>query len=338
MFDHNYKTKIDINYNKIFFIVDSTERRDIDLVNFRSCFSMYIYTNDLLYKSFPASYKHHSLAQHIDDLQNHRIPNYSDESGPINIENILKRIIKIYWKYSIDFSVVEVGSQYGNDSLDVAAFIKKHGHVNKIYAFDCGMASNLCKYNFKLNLLDDIIQFEQKAVSNFSVPVQLFFDLEHSEDNHISRRWSEEGKGLPSYVVDSITLDDYFKNDKKDYIFKIDTQGTEPLVFQGMKKLFETKPTIIFEFTPWVVESLSIDPVEFLNSISDTMIIFNLDALTNTIYFLLKKDFHTFVKRLSESERKWTDLLLLDCSFIGYQDIVNDLKNSGNFVDSFPNK
>lgn len=318
------KKEVELNIDHVYF---NDNRKDIDLVNFRGIFSMYMYTDDSLYRSLPENFKHHSIVKHIDDLKHQRIPNYQDESGPINIENVVKRIIKIYWKHGVKFSFVDVGSQYGNDSLDVGAFIKKHGHENKIYAFDCGMASNLCPYNFKLNLLDDIIHFERKAISNFSIPIQVFVDPEHTEDNHISRR---KGGDLPSYIVDSVTLDDY-NFQEENLILKIDTQGVEPLVFEGMQKLFEKKPTVIFEFTPWVVESLSVNPVEFLKSIPDSYVIFNLDTNTKMIHYLKKDNLESFVKKLAESKIFWTDLLIVDKSLIGYQDIVDDFKKSENF-------
>ena len=308
--------------------VDVNQYRDIDLIHYPGGFSLFVYTNDLVYKSLPENFKHYKIDRHIDDLKNNRTPNYTDDSGPIIIGNIFKRLAKIYWKHSINFSFIDIGSQYGTDSLEMGGLIKKHGHKNKIYAFDCGLASNLCPYNFKLNLLDDIIHFERKAISNFSIPYQVFFDTEHTEDNHIHKR---EGLTLPSYLVEGITLDKYFQNHEEELIIKIDTQGVEPLVFDGMKELLLKKPTVVFEFTPWVITSLSIDPVEFLKSIPPDYVIFNLNTTTHMVQRLKKDELQSFVKILSESKINWTDLLIVSESFVGYSDIIDDFKKAGNF-------
>lgn len=63
-------------------------------------------------------------------------------------------------------------------------------------------------------------------------------------------------------------------------MIKMDVQGAEPLIFEGMKKIFEglnPPPFIVFEFVPWVCETIK-DPVEFLNSLPEQYTLFDLDS------------------------------------------------------------
>jgi hypothetical protein len=114
---------------------------------------------------------------------------------------ILAKIMDHYWKTQIEFSIVDIGTQYCTLSIPLANYIKSHRNSNKIYAFDCGLAGRLAEYNIKLNQLHDIITFEYKAVSNAFIPHLVYYDSEHSEDNHIVKR---NLVNLPSYIVDGL--------------------------------------------------------------------------------------------------------------------------------------
>jgi len=222
----------------------------IDLVNANGI-SVFMFTDDFGYKQLHESMKHYSVQQHVINTKAVKYQDINHWKQRISnnlIALIFAIIMEHYWKTGINFSVVDVGANYGHFSLILGKYIKASGHSNKIYGFDCGNAGKLSGYNIKLNRLDDIIKFEYKAVSNSSVPHLVYYDPQHSADNHIVRR---DFVNLSSYVVDGITLDDYFlKNEGRDninnnynenLIIKIDAQGVEPLIFEGMQKLLEGK-------------------------------------------------------------------------------------------------
>lgn len=299
------------------------ESPDIDLVD-ADGISIFMFGDDAAYKQRPESTKHYSLAQHI---VNTKAQKYQESnswrkrlwSNPVG--SIVVRAMEYYWENLAeeDFSIVDVGSQYGVFSLVLAKYIKTSGHVNKIYAFDCGNAGKLTDRNIKLNQLDNIIKFEYKAVSNVSAPHLVYYDSEHSEDNHIVRR---AFVNLPSYIVEGITLDDYFKNNNtstRNLMIKIDTQGVEPLIFEGMKTILvgiDPPPVIIFEFVPWVCKSIK-DPLQFLNSLPEQYTLFDLNPATydkngkNMLRHVNKTDFDTFVIEITKKDSQSTDLLLV---------------------------
>lgn len=53
-------------------------------------------------------------------------------------------------------------------------------------------------------------------------------------------------------TVDSITLDDFMATEKVSqlHVIKIDVEGAEGLVLEGMKNLLLKKPIVVFEYTP----------------------------------------------------------------------------------------
>jgi hypothetical protein len=63
-----------------------------------------------------------------------------------------------------------------------------------------------------------------------------------------------------------IRLDDYF-HDLKDNIalIKMDVQGSEPLVIDGMKNLIKKVKVVIFEYWPDGLKVAGFEPIELLN-------------------------------------------------------------------------
>lgn len=304
--------------------------KNVDLVDFKNRFSVLMYTDDLAYKQCSEDVKHYTLEQHEEDLKNRSKPGgyiYKEEND-VDILSLFKKLMINLWKHSVDFSILDIGSQYGLFSMELASFIKKQNKKNRIYAFDCGIASKLCLKNIKLNLLDDLITFERKAITNSSQLLRVYYDTQHSQDNHIIKR---DGANLPSYEIEGITLDGYFKDHSENFIIKMDTQGAEPLVFEGMKKLFEKRPTILFEFTPWVIETIPYNPLDFLNSIPEDYLIFVLSPSTQTISQINRNDFENLIRLISKSVEKHVDIFIISKSIPSSEDILNQIKKAKNF-------
>jgi FkbM family methyltransferase len=299
----------------------------IDLVNF-SGFSAYMYTDDLAYKQLPERIKHYTIAQHLSDInaKKYRESNvWRARLSNNTIATIFIKMMDYYWENTpqSEFSIVDVGSQYAIFSLGLGRYIKSSRNANKIFAFDCGIAGKLAEYNVKLNQLDDIIKFEYKAVTNVSIPQLVYYDHEHSEDNHIVRR---NFVNLPAYVVEGITLDDYFGKKHENLMIKIDVQGAEPLLFDGMQRILQDfgnqPPLIVFEFIPWVCRSVK-DPAQFLTSLPQEYLLFDIDANPiakdgNPLRQVKRDDLGTFVREISRKVSQSTDLLML------HENIIND--------------
>ena len=279
--------------------------------------SVFLNVKSYAYKNLPEFKKNYSVKQHLIDTE--KIEKYKDGdywknrlSGNL-IAITLRRLMEAYWDRDIGYSIIDIGANYGILSIHLAKYIKATGHNNRIYAFDCGNASRLTGFNIKLNQLDDLITFERTAVTNASIPQLVYYDPEHPEDDHIARR---SFVSLSSYVVDGISLDDYFARNKVNsmgsLIIKIDTQGVEPLIFEGMKQILEEKtPSIIFEFIPWVCKSIDRDPNLFLRGFPQGYQLYNINEKDSKLEEIVPRDIDNFVNRISAQKPPYTDLLLL---------------------------
>lgn len=85
--------------------------------------------------------------------------------------------------------------------------------------------------------------------------------------------------------VDVISLDDYFK-DKKINFIKIDVQGADVLVIQGAKGIMSNNPNILIvsEFSTMNFRKMNTDPKEYLDELSKMGFVFyNIDDKNQSI-------------------------------------------------------
>jgi hypothetical protein len=76
--------------------------------------------------------------------------------------------------------------------------------------------------------------------------------------------------------VDGTSLDQYFDNrDIKIDLIKIDAEGSEPRIFDGMRNLINNNAnlTVICELNPVLISAASLDPQEYLEKIQSYGII-----------------------------------------------------------------
>ncbi len=101
---------------------------------------------------------------------------------------------------------------------------------------------------------------EQKALANRKGTVKLFIADQNKGDHRI---YQPEGESRPSVEVQAVRLDEYFRDQKRGIDFiKIDTQGAEALILQGMTGLLEGRtdgPTIFMEFWPHGLNGMGSD-------------------------------------------------------------------------------
>jgi len=166
-------------------------------------------------------------------------------------------------------NVVDVGANVGYYTL---LFSKLVGPSGMVYAFEPHPEIyELLRHNVKRR--KNIIVL-QKAASNTNGEVEFYF----------SRRTRSHSIYVPhefiigSTRVEAVCLDDFLANRQCDLI-KIDVEGAEPLVIEGMNKLIaRTKKLIlIIEYNPSALQLGGHIPEEFLN---------NLQKLFDAIYLI----------------------------------------------------
>ncbi|MDD4938047.1 MAG: FkbM family methyltransferase [Candidatus Shapirobacteria bacterium] len=136
--------------------------------------------------------------------------------------------------------IVDVGANIGYYTVLLA---DKVGKTGKVFAFEPDVISfEILKKNVEVNKLKNVVLINA-AVSDKKGTTYLYKSKRNYGDH---RMFGSEGKEK----IKTIKLDNFFKNQKID-LMKIDTQGWEPSVFEGAKKIVEKyKPTIFFEYSP----------------------------------------------------------------------------------------
>jgi FkbM family methyltransferase len=155
---------------------------------------------------------------------------------------------------------VDIGANVGYFTLVASRLVGENGHV---YAFEPDpVAFSILQRNVRLNGLDNVT-LEQKAVSNEPGSIQLFLSEENKGNHQI---YETEEKRL-AIDVEAVPLDDYFRDYDGDIDFiKIDTQGAEGVIVQGMDEVLRANPQAVMavEFWPTGLSGLGTDAADFL--------------------------------------------------------------------------
>ena len=162
--------------------------------------------------------------------------------------------------------VIDVGAHVGYYSLLAARLV---GAAGKVFAFEPEEGNHeLLLGNINRNGYSNIVAI-RKAVSNRVGSTTLYLT---ALDNG---RHSAYQHGLPdrgSAVVEATTLDAFLDAQgwPKVDLVKVDVEGAEQDVFQGMERLLRESPDLklIVEFSPALLQHAAGDPFQFLQWLS----------------------------------------------------------------------
>lgn len=197
-------------------------------------------------------------------------------------------------------NVVEIGSNVGYYSIISASKIGKNG---KIYAFEANPhIFEMLHRNMDINGFLDRAELVNKVVTNRSGKVSFNMLKKHHGGSSIVKFSGEhlekKRESVDTCDLEAISLDEFFKNRNISVdVIKIDAEGSEPYIFDGMEKLISDNPDIIVicEFNPYIISEAGTDPKKFLEKIEKygfplRFIDDKSDIVDISIEELLKKD------------------------------------------------
>jgi len=206
--------------------------------------------SDYIYSQFKVSYL---------ELEGRKMFLDPDDSLHLSIRDyapayseFMKQIVKN------GFIVVELAAHIGYYTLLLSQLVGKNG---KVFAFEPDPTTfGMLKKNVKINECENVT-VEQKAISNENGKCKLFLT-----PGATSRRIYDDNDGMESVEVDSIRLDDYFRDNKKIDFIKIMAVGADYAVLKGMKSILHDSPNIklILHFKPYHIQTFGDNPAEML--------------------------------------------------------------------------
>jgi FkbM family methyltransferase len=160
-------------------------------------------------------------------------------------------------------TVVDVGANVGYYTLLGAAGVGFEGRVHAVEADP--QTFEILEKNIDVNGYGSIVQAHQCAASGSRGELTLYQFRNHHGSNTVFDCQADP-RVVHGVKVPAIPLDDLIAAPVD--VMKIDAEGSEPLIFEGMQQLLRRSPRIqiLMEFAPQMIER-TIRPLEFLKRI-----------------------------------------------------------------------
>jgi FkbM family methyltransferase len=191
---------------------------------------------------------------------------FSSEVLSQKYEQETSSVLKTYVRPGM--TVLDVGAHVGCHALLAARLVGSEG---KVYAFEPSPDNfALLRKNVELNGYKNV-DLIPKAVAEKTGTVTFHLSPEGNDRNAIFKSSRASGRGR-SVEVQTVSLDDFLEQKgwpKVDFI-KIDVEGAEPLVLQGMTRLLKrsTQLALIAEFAPACIKDSGRNPGDFLSQVA----------------------------------------------------------------------
>ena len=170
--------------------------------------------------------------------------------------------------------VIDLGANIGYFTLLMARLV---GPTGRVYAFEPDpRCAGLIKRSLERNGFHNTV-IEQKAVSNANA--QMTF---HLHDSWTSNALAAIDGSVGEVTVPVVALDDYLADADEIKFVKMDIDGSEPLVIEGMKKTIKRSKDlhILTEYQPGNLKRYYGDPLDFLTTARDLGL--ELEAILDT--------------------------------------------------------
>lgn len=159
--------------------------------------------------------------------------------------------------------IAEIGANIGYYALLEASIIGEKGKIYAIEPFPSNF--DLLQKNIKLNSYDKIIESYNIAISNYSGKEKLYVTSKHNLCNMLATEADE------FVEVKTETLDNFIENKQKPDLIRMDIEGFEYYVIEGMKKTMKqcNSCKMFIEVHPYQMDQKDLDFKKPIKTIFD---------------------------------------------------------------------
>jgi FkbM family methyltransferase len=235
-------------------------------------------------------------------------------------------MLAYYSRIFREFTVCDIGSHYGQTTMDTALALRSLRANAKLLSFEPGICGTLTPLNYENNGFREIY-FYRAAVGPVDGHVVLYREIGQSENNRIVKLTSQHW-GAQSFPVRCIRIDTLFREIGAfgPTLAKIDTQGGEPGVIAGMIELMREHPvSMLMEYTPGAIFK-TVNPVDFIRRLLQSHWCFDTGVEVARLVEVTPDTAEQHRRSVSASEKQWVDLLLLAKTAPGAEDAYARLK------------
>lgn len=221
---------------------------------------------------------------------------------------------------------LDIGANLGTDSILAALLMRCFGIRIPIAAFEPGVLRDLLPYTLKLNGLQDEVKAEMLAVSGDNCPAIMFGERGASVNARLVNR--DATTETVCHLVDCVTVDTYVaQGGLQDYslVIKIDTQGAEWLIWQGLRPLVRRQSvSMLMEFAPFPLQS-SVDPVLFVKELCDHFHVVDVGASRDRADLITAGEAASAVEAVKNRDKPWTDFVCIGHSVSGADNLLKSI-------------
>lgn len=239
-------------------------------------------------------------------------------------QDIILLLVAWYAAQRIDTAFLDVGSNIGTDAIRVAKFSQLIDYRFPIIAFEPGVMAALVPHSLRLNAVDDMVTFEEKCVADHSRPVILFGEPGVSVNNRIvNRNASTEGFNK---IVNATSISEYLSDLRflnHHPILKIDTQGAEWFVWNGLRKDIPHRAfCMVLELTPWAIGA-TVAPRRFLGEILESFFVLDLGYDRTRAIEIRIGNLDERLSDIAKRPPHWADILCISRSLPSAGSLIN---------------
>ena len=173
--------------------------------------------------------------------------------------------------------VVDVGANIGLHTLGLS---RRVGADGRVIAFEPDPDNHrILLRNIDSNSLKNVCA-HKLALSSGTGTAPLYQSLENRGGLSLSQENTvNTGSYMAPVLVETVVADEFLADlDRPISLVKVDVEGAEPMVLQGMRETLMRNPSvkIVFEFWPRYIRNFQVDPLTFLTQLEEQRFSFSI--------------------------------------------------------------